>query len=68
MAPVDEDETRAHLPPGGDGGRVTDHGDDQVLGTGGLDRSTPRKQGIEAARFPIDERLVVVLPAGLILL
>jgi len=68
MAPVDEDEARVYLRPVGDGSRVTDHGDYQVLGAGGLDCFAPGEQSVEAARFKVDERFVVIFPSGLVLL
>jgi len=68
MAPVDEHEAGGHVPAGGDGGRVTDDGDREVLRPGRLNGPSPERQSVDPAGLGVDEGVVVVLEACLVLL
>ena len=68
MTAVDEHETERHAPVRGHGRRATDDRDHDVLETRVLDRATEARQRVHAPGARVDELLVVVLPAGLVLL
>ena len=68
VAAVDEAEPERRGPVPGDRGRVADHRDDDVLEPGVLDRAPEERQRVHAAGARVDERGVVVLPPGLVLL
>ena len=68
VAAVDEHEPERRRPVRGDRRRAPDHRDDDVLETGALDRAPEPRQRVHAAGARIDEPVVVMLPARLVLL
>ena len=65
---VDEQQRQRRTPPSAHGLRAADDGDDLLLEPGGADRAAEGGQGVHHAELVVDEGVVVVLPAGLVLL
>src|SRR5207249_7947856 len=68
VAPVDEDEAERRAPRAGHRRRPPDDADDGVLEAGVDHRAPEEWKGVEPARAWVDQALVVVLPARLVLL
>jgi hypothetical protein len=68
VSSVDEDQAGVGFPASSDSRRVTDDCDDQVLCTGLFHRPPKERQCVHPAGLPVDERVVVVLEARLVLL
>ena len=68
VAPVDEHQAGGDVPASGDGGRVTDDSDREILRGRLSPWLSPEWKGVHPAGLAVDERVVVVLPARLVLL
>jgi hypothetical protein len=68
VPPVDEHQAGGDVPASGDGGRVTDDRDGEILRAGRLQGSSPEWKGVHPAGLAVHECVVVVLPARLVLL
>ena len=68
VAAVDEQELQRRAPAPGDDRRLAHHRDDVVVEPGGVQRAAEGRQRVEQAGDRIDQRGVVELPAGLVLL
>ena len=64
---VDEQELQRRPPPGGDDRRLAHDGNDVVVQPRGIERAAEGRQRVEQTGDLVDQRGIVVLPAGLVL-